>query len=121
MNSGTKQYNAYVPKLRKLVLKRRELIALLEHNGFVVDKRVGSSHIRYRGNVDGQEKCVDVDESIDDFAPRSFQPLYYIVSSQLGFFGEVNNLPAKVGWERFYAGHPDTARKANVPYKAWND
>lgn len=110
-----------MPKFRKLVLKRRELIALLTHNGLVVEKRVGSSHVRYRGVVDGAEKCVDVDESIDDFAPRSFEPLYYIVSSQLAFFGERRNIPAKVGWQRFYAGHPDIARRAGVPYKTWND
>lgn len=104
--------------MRKLTLKRRELIALLEHNGFTVSAHGPTSHIRYTGVIDGKTRFVTVDESIDEFVPDSHTVLFYIVSTQLGFFGSGGGA-AKVGWTRFYAGEPGIARKAQVPYHKW--
>ena len=86
--------------MRKVTLKRRELIELLEHNGFVALGRGPSSHVRYKGVIDGKARLVTVDESIDEFAPDSHTVLYYIVSAQLGFFGSSGGA-AKAGWTRF--------------------
>lgn len=102
--------------MRKVTLSRRELIALLEHNGFVARGRRSTSHVRYEGVVDGRTRFVDVDETIDEFAPKSHAVLYYIVNSQLGF----SQHGMKAGWERFYAGEPRLARRAQLPYRNWS-
>ena len=39
--------------MHKLVLKRRELVQMLEYNSFVALGRRGTSHVRYRGVIDG--------------------------------------------------------------------
>ena len=104
--------------MRKLALKRRELIALLEHNGFTALGRRSTSHARYKGLVGGRVCFVDVDESIDEFSPGSGQVLHNIVSGQLRFFGH-DDTPIKEGWRRFYGGHPDIARRAGVSYRRW--
>ncbi|MFN8556135.1 MAG: type II toxin-antitoxin system HicA family toxin [Dehalococcoidia bacterium] len=51
--------------MKKIPLKRRELIALLTHNGFAPGRRGGTSHVHYIGEIDGQKRIVTVDESID--------------------------------------------------------
>ena len=104
--------------MNKVVLSRRELIALLVHNGFTeLPPRSGTSHRRYRGIVDGQTRFVDVDDSIDEFSPKSHGVLFYIVSSQLRLMDSARN--ANTAWERFYAGEPSIARKAQVAYRKW--
>ena len=105
--------------MHKLVLKRRELVQMLEHNSFVALGRRGTSHVRYRGVIDGVAILVTIDESIDEYQARSHTALYYIVSTELGFFGEGRG-SANEGWERFYAGHPDIARRAGVTYRKWD-
>ena len=105
--------------MRKLVLPRRELVAMLEHNGFVALGRRGTSHLQFRGTIEEQTRIVTIDEGIDEYQPRSHTALYYIVSAQLGFFGEGQG-SANEGWERFYAGHPDIARRAGVTYRKWD-
>ena len=106
--------------MRTVVLSRRELVALSEHNGFTPGgRRSGTSHVRYQGVVDGRRRFVDVDQTIDEYHPRSHGVLYYIVSSQLRFFGEDIG-PAEAGWRRFYGGEPGQARRAQVPYRKWN-
>jgi hypothetical protein len=105
--------------MRKVALSRRELIALLEHNGFVrLPERSGTSHKRYRGEVGGTVRFVDVDDSIDTFNADSHGVPYYIVTSQLRFTEGVRT--ANEGWARFYGGDPTTARKSGVPYEKWD-
>lgn len=105
--------------MKKVALSRRELIALLVHNGFAeLPARGGTSHKRYKGAVGGKVCLVDVDDSISDFNPDSHSVLYYIVTSQLRFMEGVKN--AKDGWDRFYGGEPVTAKKAQTTYRKWN-
>ena len=52
-----------------------------------------------------------MDQAIDEFHPHSHSPLYYIVTSQLGF--------GPGGWKRFYAGHLDTAKQHGLKYCKW--
>lgn len=102
--------------MRKPPLTRRELIAVLEQNGFVATGRTGTSHVKYEGVVDGTRRTVTVDQSIDEFRAASHSVLYYIVSTQLGFFGSGSATDA---WRRFYGGEPRLARRAQVPYRKW--
>ncbi len=87
-------------------LKRREIIAILLHNGFVALPRKSTSHMRYRGVIDGHIVFCDVDASHDEFIPKSRTALYWLVTSQLG-----------ITFVRFYAGHPDSARRARLSYQ----
>lgn len=92
--------------MRKPPLTRRELIAVLEHNGFVATGRTGTSHVKYEGVVDGVRRTVTVDESVDVYTSDSHSILYYIVSTQLGFYRSGS---AKGAWRRFYGGEPRLA------------
>ena len=67
--------------MKKPPLTRRDLIAVLEHNGFQAEGCTSTSHIKYRGVVDGVTRHVTVDESIDEFQAKSHSVLYYIVST----------------------------------------
>ena len=87
-------------------LKRREIIEILLHNGFVALPRKSTSHMRYRGVVDGRVVLCDVDASHDEFIPTSRTAFYWLVTSQLG-----------ITFARFYAGHPDSARRARLGYQ----
>ena len=104
--------------MRKVTLKRRELIALLEHNGFISLGRGPTSHVRYRGVIDGKTRLVSIDEAINDNGPGSHTVLYYIVSTQHQFFGPDSGA-AKAGWTRFFGGEPGVALRAQVPYRKW--
>ncbi len=103
--------------MRKPVLTRRELVSLLEHNGFEMRGRTGSSHTRYVGVVDGRTCNVTVDDAVAGYTPASHSILYYIVSTQLGFYRGGSS--ANDAWKRFYAGEPSIARRAQVPYERW--
>jgi hypothetical protein len=105
--------------MRKVALSRRELIALLQHNDFVrLPARSGTSHKRYKGEVGGITRLVDVDDSIDTFNADSHGVLYYIVTSQLRFTEGAKK--ANDGWARFYSGEASTAKRADVPYRKWS-
>ena len=93
-------------KLRKVLVTRQELIrCLLAFHGEEFP-RTGTSHARYRCLVNGQARHVTVDESIDEFTPRSHTPLYYIVLHQL-----------QVTWEDFYAADAGIASRAGIPHR----
>src|SRR5690242_10912093 len=104
--------------MKKVPLSRRELIALLVHNGLIeLPARHGTSHRRYKGEIGGRVLLVDVDDSIDVFSAESHGVLDYIVTSQLRFTERVRN--ARDAWERFYGGEPSVARKAQTHYRKW--
>lgn len=87
-------------------LKRREIIEILLHNGFAALPRKSTSHMRYRGMIDGKVVLCDVDASHDEFIPKSRTAFYWLVTSQL-----------RITFARFYAGHPDSARRAGLRYQ----
>lgn len=96
-----------MPKLRKVVLKRRELIRILETFGAREIARTGTSHRQFEVIIGGAKRKVTVDESIDDFDPAvSYGPLWAIVTKQL-----------QVSWEAFYAADAGVARRANVRHR----
>lgn len=87
-------------------LKRREVVEILLHNGFVALPQKATSHVRYRGIVNGRVVLCDVDAGHDEFAPKSRTAFYFLVRSQLG-----------ITFQEFYAGHPDTARRTGSTYR----
>lgn len=91
-------------------LARREVIAVLLHNGFTQLPQKATSHVRYRGTIRGRAVFCDVDAGHREFIPRGRTAFYYLVTSQLG-----------ITFEQFYAGHPDTARRAGLSYAPFAD
>jgi hypothetical protein len=104
---------------QRFPLKRREIVALLLVNGFQFVRTHGS-HRRYEGAVDGVTRYVEVDEAIDEFPPQRHRVLGHILA-QLGFFDDAREVPASVGWDRFYSGEPGIARRAQLQYRTWDD
>jgi hypothetical protein len=105
--------------VKKYPLKRRDLIRLLEANGFRRERQHGD-HWRYEGVLDGRTRKVDVDYGISDFFPDTHRPLGGILS-QLGFLDDDRPIPHKIAWERLYAGSRETAKSAQVAFRPWND
>ena len=93
-------------KLHKVCLTRAELVRVLLAFGGQQQPRTGTSHVKYHCWVRGLKKVVIIDESIDEFCPRSHTALWYIVLKQLG-----------VSWEEFYAADREVARRAGVPHQ----
>ncbi len=87
-------------------LTRREVTAVLLHNGFAALPEKATSHTRYRGTINGRSVFCDVDAGHNEFVPRSRTAFYWLVKGQLG-----------LTFEQFYAGHEDTARRAGLSYK----
>lgn len=90
------------------VLKRREVIEILEHNGFSALNASGTSHVTYRGTINGQVRSCTVDASIDDFSYRNRTALYFIIKTQL-----------RISPEQFFAGHPSAAKRAGLKYRCF--
>ncbi len=95
-------------KLPPLTL--REVIAVLEHNGFIRLPLKATSHRRYRGMIGGKTVLCDVDAGHQEFIPKNRTAFYYLVTSQLG-----------IALSTFYAGHPSTARRAQLKYARFGD
>src|SRR5438093_10015161 len=93
-------------RLRKVVLSRAEVTKIVLAFHGEEKARTATSHVRYRCLVNGEVRLVTVDESIQEFAPDSHSPLFYIVRQQL-----------QVSWEEFYAADPDIAKRAQVAYR----
>ncbi|HEX5501596.1 MAG TPA: type II toxin-antitoxin system HicA family toxin [Thermomicrobiales bacterium] len=60
--------------VKTIVLKLRDVIAILTENGFVALPQKGTSHIQYRGTIDGQTRVCTVDTSIADWVWKSHMP-----------------------------------------------
>ena len=105
--------------MTKFPLRRREVIRLLETNGFL-HRRTRGSHLHYEGAVDGRARYVDVDQGIDEYPAERHRVLGHVLS-QLGFFDDDKAIPPNIGWERFYAGERDIARRAGVTFRRWDD
>lgn len=103
--------------MHKFPLRRREIIALLEANGFQEDRRHGS-HIRFRGVLGGRTRYPEVDQGIDEYPAERHRVLGHILA-QLGFLDD--DIPPNIGWERFYAGERRIAQRAQVQFRPWND
>lgn len=94
-------------KLRKVILSRSEVLAILAAFGATeIARRSGTSHRQFDVTIDGQRRKVTVDDAIDEFSPASFCTLWFIVTKQL-----------QIKWERFYAADEKVARRANVKYQ----
>lgn len=105
--------------MKKYPLKRRDLIRLLEGNGFSFLRQHGD-HWRYQGQIDGKNRKVDIDYGIDDFFPDVHRPLGGVLS-QLGFLDDDRPMPHTIAWERLYADSRETARSAQITHRTWND
>ncbi len=91
--------------MQKVSLKRREVVAILEANGFVsLGIPGGGSHERFKGFVKGKTRFADVSVSIEDFNPHKYETLWWL------------RLQSGLEWEEFYGSDPGVARRAQVPY-----
>lgn len=104
---------------QRFPLKRREVEALFLANGFVFVRQHGS-HRRYQGVIDGVTRYVEIDQGIGEFPSQRHRVLGHILA-QLGFFDDDRAVPPNVGWDRFYSGERDIARRSQLPYRAWAD
>lgn len=96
-----------MPKLRKVILKRQELLAILRAFGATEHPQRGTSHRQFDVTIKGRHCRVTVDESIDDFNPAdTYGPLWVIVNKQL-----------QISWEDFYSADRQVARRANVRHR----
>lgn len=96
--------------VKTIVLKLRDVIAILTENGFVALPQKGTSHIQYRGTIDGQTRVCTVDMSITDWVWKSHTALYYLIKTEL-----------RIDAARFFGGHKTIARRAQVPYRRFGD
>ncbi len=91
-------------------LTRREVVAVLLHNGFEQLPQKATSHVRYRGTIQGRTVLCDVDAGHREFTPKGRTAFYFLVTSQLG-----------ITFQQFYSGHRDTARRAGLKYAPFGD